>query len=151
MTGSTRIAVFDGSIAVQPTTGGAPTIVGLGGNTDFVAQETDGEVVAIPAATPDLQQLINTIINQVTAADLAALPDPALAVQLQQQQAAAGQTVSAPVVDGQGGALVDAIGNAQAATTEAERQAALLRLVESIIAVDPTFFDDTTIVSVSPN
>ena len=151
-TGQTRIAVFDGSISVQPASGGGPTIVGLGGNADFVALEDDTTVVEISEDAPDIEQLINTIIDDVNAADLAALPDASVAVQLQQQLDAAGAAAATPVVDdGQGGALVDAIGNAQAATTDEERQAALAQLVESIIAVDPTFFDDTTIVSASPN
>lgn len=150
-TGRTRIAVFDGSIEVQPASGGGTTIVGLEGNVDFVALEDDATVIEVSPDTPDIQELINTIIEDVNATILAALPNPANALQAQLSGNAAGSAAATPGLDGQGGALVDAIGNAQSATTEAERQAALIRLVESIIAVDPTFFDRTTIISASPN
>lgn len=153
-TGRTRIAVFDGSIAVQPASGGGPTIVGLGGAADFVALEDDDTVIEVSEETPDIAELIETIVEAVSEADLANLPEPSEAVQQQQQQQLDSGTDAAEEssdADAQGGALVDAIGNAQAATTEAERQAALQQLVESIIEVDPTFFDDTTIVSASPN
>tara|TARA_B110000858_G_scaffold112419_2_gene128585 strand:+ start:2441 stop:3355 length:915 start_codon:yes stop_codon:yes gene_type:complete len=151
VTGRTRIAVFDGSIAVQPASGGGPTIVGLGGVADFVALEDDDAVVEVSEDTPDIEELINTIIEAVSPEDLRALPDPDRALQAEQFR---DSTASAAAADGttdQGGALVDAIGNAQNARTDEERQAALARLVETIIAVDPTFFDRTTVTSASPN
>jgi hypothetical protein len=111
--------------------------------------DDDREVVELPEAPQDLDAVISIIIEQVSEADLANLPDAAAALQvLSQPTTTDGDSLTA---DGQGGALVDAAGNALPVATEAERQAALAVLIETIRDADPSFFDEVTIKSASPN
>ena len=160
--GNVRVFVFDGSVSVSPPAGGgAPTIVGIGGDSDGV--EVDDTMTVTEVALTDLPDNVQAQITGMTTEEISearvnALPSPETAIQLEinlQQRAREQQQQNINEAndtnDGAAGQNVDADGRVQLATTENELINARAVVVISVSKTDPNAFDQTTIIGVTPN
>lgn len=156
--GRVRVVVFDGSISVAPSGGGVPTIVGLQGDSDAVDVEDNATVVELDEVPPEVQAIVDTVVEIVNDAEVQALPSDEIAVEVQRQviqrqqdQQQQQQQDRQPGDENASGALVDVQGNVRVVTTENELNQARVIVVISVSENDPNAFDPRTKVTVSPN
>lgn len=161
-TGRVRVFVFDGSVSVAPPTGGgAPTIVGIGGQADNVEVADDATVTEI--ALEDVpSEVVNVIASMVTETisddEVARLPPSEVATEVQRrveqrQNEEQSESIRSqqPGARDSAGTNVDASGRVLVATTEDELVEARTVVVISVSEEDPDAFDVRTRVTASPS
>lgn len=157
--GRVRVIVFDGSISVAPVAPGTiPVIVGLEGDADVVDVADNATVVALEDVPPEVQAIVRIVTEAVSDAEVARLPPPEQAVQIQraldqrgQEQQQQQQQEEQPGGRDAAGTLVDADGNAQVVRNDSELNNARAVVVITVSENDPNAFDPETRRSASPN